>query len=123
MALGSILTETGSTRSLGIGSRSSGTLITRKRAELIRQVLCMGDRRWRQLVRDWRHRGLAHRCSVNALVLFRKPFPEFCPWVGCGADVESPGRGTDANVQGQAARQAVQKWRSCFRRNGATASA
>ena len=93
MALGSILKETGSTRSLGIGSRSSGTLITRKRAELIRQVLCMGDRdrRWRQLVRDWRHRGLAHRCSVNALVLLRKPFPEFRRWVGGGADVESPG--------------------------------
>lgn len=115
MALGSILTETGSTRSLGIGSRSSGTLITRKRAELIRQVLCMGDRRWLQLVRDWRHRGLAHRCSVNALVLFRKPFPEFCPWVGCGADVESPGEGPTPTSRARPRGRPF--------RNGATASA
>jgi hypothetical protein len=92
-ALGSILDDRGTTRSLAVGSRSPGTLITRKRAARIREVLGISDRRWRQLVLDWVYRGVAHRCSPGVVVLFRKPFLEYCPSASCGEFVEGPGEG------------------------------
>jgi hypothetical protein len=92
-ALGSILDDRGTTRSLGVGSRSPGTLVTKKRAAHIREVLGISPQRWRALLADWTARYLAHRCSPGVVVLFRQPLLERCPSASCGEFVQGPGRG------------------------------
>jgi hypothetical protein len=86
-SIGSILDENGTTSTLKTGARATGVLVSKKRAERIRQLLGINPRRWRWLVADWTARGVAHRCSCGVVVLFSKPLLSECP--RCGAWIEA----------------------------------
>jgi hypothetical protein len=87
--IGSILDENGTTRSLGVGARSAGVLISKNRAARVRAVLGISPQRWRALVADWTARFVAHRCSPGVVVLFMRPLLEECP--ACHEAIEVEG--------------------------------
>lgn len=83
--LGRFLRVDGGSERLQSAKEAAGTLVTRDRAALVRQVLDISPRRWRALVADWSQRGLAHRCESGSVFLFSHAMASACP--ACHAEL------------------------------------
>jgi hypothetical protein len=77
--LGRFLGQSGSSEKLLSGKDATGTLVTKRRAILIRDELGISPQRWRVLVADWEQRRIAHRCRPGEVFLFAKALYERCP--------------------------------------------
>lgn len=93
-ALGNALDGDGTRNNLKSAKDATGVVISKKRREVILEVLVINPRRWRQLVDDWTDRYLAHRCSPGVVALFTKPLLTECPnchrWIEGSAEAKPP---------------------------------
>ena len=93
-ALGNALDGDGTRNSLKSAKDATGVVISKRRREVILEVLVINPRRWRQLVDDWTDRYIAHRCSPGVVALFTKPLLTECPnchrWIEGSAEAKPP---------------------------------
>lgn len=83
--IGRFLGQSGSSERLLSGKDATGTLVTKRRAVVVREELGISPQRWRALVADWERRGIAHRCSPGQVFLFAKALLAECP--ACHAEI------------------------------------
>ena len=72
--------------------RADGVVISKRGRDVILSVLVINERRWRQLVKGWTDRYIAHRCSAGVVTLFTKPLLTECPnchrWIEGSAEAK-----------------------------------
>jgi len=77
--LGNYLKWDGSRRRIQSAQEAAGTLISKRVARRIREILAISDRRWQQLTLEWERLGIAHRCGPSEVFIFSRVLLQECP--------------------------------------------
>jgi hypothetical protein len=85
-ALGISLDGAGTSGLVRNGKQVTGSLIREDRLPHVLDALGgLDPSQWRRWVRDWEARYVAHRCGLETVCLFRKPYLGSCP--ACGSEL------------------------------------